>query len=74
MDSSILAPLRETLDKMALQLFLFFGICIVAYCLVFVILRKLKMPKSIANFFATCALLGTGYFSIIYGLIPGFRS
>lgn len=73
MDSSVFAPLKETLNNLAGQLVLLMVIWGVAYCIVWWVLSKLKVPKAITKFLSGLALLGIMYYTIQYQLIPGFQ-
>lgn len=59
-DNSFALPLIRLLISLA-----------IVYTVVFIILIKIKVPKQLANYVATAALLAVLYFSFTHGNFPG---
>ncbi len=65
------SPLEGFVDQLVYQLIVLIAILAIAYIAVYLLLRFIKLPKRIANFFATISLLAAFYYSFAYGWIPG---
>lgn len=67
-------PVKETLDKIAVQLVLLLAMCALAYVVAFIVLRFIRVPGQLAHYLSTAVLLAVMYYSFINGYIPGIQS
>jgi hypothetical protein len=71
MDGISFDLLSGPLYNMAFQLVKLFFICGIAYIVVFLVLRLLKLPMAITKFIAGIAFIVVFYFSFMNVFLPG---
>ncbi|RBP87880.1 hypothetical protein DFO70_11771 [Cytobacillus firmus] len=68
------SPVKDTLDKIAVQLITLMAMCALAYIGAFIVLRLIKIPGQLAHYISTAVLLVVMYYSFVNGYIPGIQS
>jgi hypothetical protein len=63
------SPLTSTLNNMVLHFAIWMGLCFLAYIIVFMTLRKLKVPNQFARYLSIGAFFLVMYFIVTAGHI-----
>ncbi|AOH54523.1 hypothetical protein ABE28_009180 [Peribacillus muralis] len=65
-------PLKSDFDNIITFPFIRLLISLaIVYVVVFIVLIKIRLPKQLANYIATAALLAVLYYSFTHGYLPG---
>lgn len=65
------SPLKETLNNILMQLAIWLGISAIAYIVVYVILRLIKVPEKVRHFISVIAFLVIMYYMLTNSYVPG---
>lgn len=68
------SPVGNTVNGMAIQFGIVMIIGAIAFIVVFILLRLIRIPKQIANFLATAAFLAALYYSFTTNYLPWVQS
>lgn len=67
-------PIGETVTGLAIQFGMIMITAAIGFIVVFLLLRLIRVPKQIANLFATAALLVVLYYSFTTDYLPWLQS
>ncbi|MBM7717296.1 hypothetical protein JOC94_004321 [Bacillus thermophilus] len=71
MESDILDPIKDKLDNILIQVVSWLGFAVLAYAIVFMVLRLIKVPKIISNVIAVIVFAFVIYKTLITTYMPG---
>jgi vacuolar-type H+-ATPase subunit I/STV1 len=63
------SPFTSAVNNLALHFAIWIGICFIAYAIVFITLRQLKVPNKFAHYLSTGAFFLVMYFTVTAGHI-----